>query len=53
MDTDLVRSRTGVKNRIHSILLMNGIRIDAEPFTRDFVKKLRELGNYRIDLLRN
>jgi transposase len=46
---DLVRARTRVKNRIHSILLMNGIRIDAEPFTRDFVKKLRDLGNYRID----
>lgn len=46
---DLVRARTRVKNRIHSILLMNGIRIDAEPFTRDFVEKLKELRNYRID----
>lgn len=46
---DLVRSRTRVKNRIHSILLMNGIRIDAEPFTKDFVRKLRELKDYRID----
>lgn len=46
---DLVRARTRVKNRIHSILLMHGIRIDAEPFTSDFVEKLRELKNYRID----
>ncbi len=46
---DLVKARTRAKNRIHSILLMNGIRIQAEPFTRDFVKKLMELGNYRIN----
>ncbi|MEM2759928.1 MAG: transposase [Nitrososphaerales archaeon] len=35
---DLVRARTRVKNRIRSILLMHGIRIDTEPFTRDFVR---------------
>ena len=46
---DLVRGRTRIKNRIHSILLMNGIRIDAHPFTKDFVMKLREFGNYRIN----
>jgi len=46
---DLVRARTRVKNRIHSILLMHGIRIDAQPFTRDFVRELKELKDYRID----
>ncbi len=46
---DLVRARTRVKNRTHSILLMNGIRIDAEPFTKDFVKQLKELHDYRIN----
>jgi transposase len=46
---DLVRARTRIKNRIHSILLMHGIMIDAEPFTRDFVRELKELKDYRID----
>lgn len=46
---DLVKGRTRVKNRIHSILLMNGITIDGEPFTKDFVAKLKELDDYRIN----
>ncbi len=28
---------------------MYGIRIDAEPFTKDFVRRLGELKDYRID----
>jgi transposase len=46
----LVRTRTKLKNKIHSILLMNGIRIDEKRhFSAGYVKKLKELHNYRID----
>jgi transposase len=47
----LVRSRTSIKNKIHAILLMKGIKIDAEykPFTRRFVEELKQIGDYRID----
>ena len=46
----LVRARTSVKNKIHAILLMKGIKIDEEikPFTRQFVEELEQIGDYRI-----
>lgn len=46
----LVRARTKMKNKIHGILLMNGIRVDEKtPFSQRYVQKLKDLGNYRID----
>jgi transposase len=47
----LVRMRAHSKNKIHSILLMNGIKIPEEykPFTRQFVEELKQIGDYRID----
>jgi transposase len=45
----LVRTRTKLKNKIHGILLLKGIRIDGHPFSTGYVKKLNELHNYRID----
>lgn len=46
----LVRTRTKMKNKIHSILLMSGIRIGEKyPFSAAYVKRLKELHNYRID----
>jgi transposase len=47
----LVRARTSVKNKIHAILLMKGIKIDEgiKPFTRQFVEELEQIGDYRID----
>lgn len=44
----LVRTRTKLKNKVHSILLMNGIRIDEKRHLVGYVKKL-EMHNYRID----
>lgn len=45
----LVMNRTRLRNKIHSILLMKGIEIEANPFTSAFVAELRALGDYRID----
>jgi transposase len=45
----LVRMRVNAKNKIHAILLMRGIRIEAKPFTKEFVQELRKIGDYRID----
>lgn len=47
----LVRLRTKMKNRIHAILLMNGIRITGakQPFSKIYVQHLKDLQNYRID----
>ena len=47
----LVRARTSVKNKIHAILLMKGIKIDDEykPFTKQFVEELKQIGDYRIE----
>jgi transposase len=47
----LVNARTSVKNKIHAILLMKGIKINAEyrPFTIQFVQELKKIGDYRID----
>ena len=47
----LVSARTSVKNKIHAILLMKGIKINAEyrPFTIQFVEELKKIGDYRIE----
>jgi transposase len=45
----LVRMRISAKNKVHSVVLMNGIRIEGKPFTREFVEELRRVGDYRID----
>jgi transposase len=47
----LVRTRSHLKNKIHAILLMKGIKINVEyaPFTKEFVEELEKVGDYRID----
>lgn len=46
----LVRMRTKLKNKIHGILLMKGIKFpDVHPFTRAYVDKLKELHDYRVN----
>lgn len=44
----LVRQRTNLKNKIHGILLLSGIRIQGTPFSQKYNKGLQKLGNYRI-----
>lgn len=45
----LVRMRVDAKNKIHAIILMRGIKIEAKPFTKEFVQELRKIGDYRLD----
>jgi transposase len=45
---NLVRERTRMKNRIHAYLLMNNVSIDAGPFTKGFVEKVRTLDDARV-----
>ena len=47
----LVRMRTKLKNKIHSIVLMKGIQISSKycSFTRLYNEKLKELNDYRIN----
>jgi transposase len=46
----LVRMRTKLKNKIHGILLMKGIKIvDHHPFSIGYIEQLKKLNNYRID----
>jgi transposase len=45
---DLVRQRTRMKNRIHAHLLMHNISIDANPFTKGFVEKVRTIEDVRV-----
>ncbi|MDG6981444.1 MAG: IS110 family transposase, partial [Nitrososphaerota archaeon] len=45
---NLVRERTRLKNWVHAYLLMNNIRIDAHPFTNDFVEELRRMEEPRV-----
>jgi transposase len=45
----LVRMRTKLKNKIHGITLMQGVRItDTSTFSNNYVQKLKELNDYRI-----
>jgi transposase len=47
----LVRMRTKLKNKIHSIVLMKGIRISSKhcSFTHLYNEELKELNDYRIN----
>lgn len=48
----LVKIRTKMKNKIHGIMLMKGIkisRIGAHTFTKKYNEQLKELHNYRIE----
>lgn len=45
----LVKDRTNHKNKVHGILLQNGIRIQGTPFTKQYREALLKLGNYRIN----
>jgi transposase len=48
----LVRMRTKLKNKIHSIMFMNGISISyvgTHTFTKGYIEKLKELNDYRIN----
>lgn len=45
----LVKMRVSAKNKVHAILLMNGVEIEGKPFTREFVEELKKLEDYRID----
>ena len=47
----LVKMRTKMKNKIHSITLMKGVRITGgiHPFTHKHIEKLKEIKDYRID----
>ena len=49
----LVRMRTRLKNKIHGIMLMNGMRINnnnsTARFTIDYINKLQALNDYRIN----
>ena len=48
----LVRMRTKLKNKIHSIMFMNGTSISyvgTHTFTKGYIEKLKELDDYRIN----
>jgi transposase len=48
----LVRIRTKLKNKIHSIMFMNGTSISyvgTHTFTKGYIEKLKELNDYRIN----
>ena len=45
----LVRVRTLMKNSIHAYLLMYNVKMDANPFTKDFIGRLRDIGDPKID----
>jgi transposase len=48
----LVRMRTKLKNKIHSIMVMNGTSISYDgthSFTKGYIEKLKELEDYRIN----
>jgi transposase len=49
--TALVRMRTKLKNKIHSIVLMKGIQISSKhcSFTHLYNEELKELNDYRIN----
>jgi transposase len=46
----LVRMRTKLKNKIHGITLMQGVKItDTSTFSNSYIQKLKQLNDYRID----
>ena len=47
----LVRMRTKLKNKIHSIMFMNGTSVSyvgTHTFTKGYMEKLKELNDYKI-----
>ena len=46
----IVQSRTRYKNLIHGILLQEGIKIKAAPFSNAFVSRLHGLDDWRIEM---
>jgi len=45
---NLVRIRGGVKNRIHAYLLMNNVRIEEAPFSKQFLERVRRIDDARV-----
>jgi transposase len=48
----LIRMRTKLKNKIHSIMFMKGTSISyvgTHTFTKGYIEKLKELNDYRIN----
>lgn len=45
----LANTRTTRRHRIHAVLPMDGIRIPGTPFPGPYVRRLRELDDYRVD----
>ena len=45
----VVKERTRAKNGIHAILLQNGIKIPGRPFSPQYVRELRKIGDWRIE----
>ena len=48
----LVRMRTELKNKIHSVMFMTGTSISyvgTHSFTKGYIEKLKELNDYRIN----
>ena len=45
----LVKVRTLMKNSIHAYLLMYNVKMDANPFTKDFIGRLKDIGDPKID----
>jgi len=45
---NLVRMRGMIKNRVHAYLLMNNIKIDYSPFTKDFLEELEKVEDGRV-----
>ncbi|MDG7043553.1 MAG: transposase [Nitrososphaerota archaeon] len=41
----LVRARTRIKNKVHSILLMNEVEVEHGPFAKEFIEELRKLND--------
>jgi transposase len=46
---ELVRMRTNLKNNIHAILLMYNVKVEGYPFTQEYINKLKQLNDYRIN----
>jgi archaellum biogenesis ATPase FlaH len=48
----LVRMRTKLNNKVHSIMLMNGTSVSyvsTHTFTKGYIEKLKELNDYRMN----
>ncbi len=45
---NLVRMRSSIKNRIHAHLLMNNVRVEAGPFTKEFIQQVRAIEDTKV-----